>query len=90
MSGSFLTGPPREADEGGQKGGIEGDFPLCDRGRVPPGGATMKGSFLAGKPRPLGWEFQLALFIRSDRRERGNLNLSEDIRDCFSRFVPSQ
>ncbi len=30
----------------------------------------MKGSFLAGKPRPLGWEFQLALFIR--RRPTGS------------------
>lgn len=35
----------------------------------------MKGSFLAGKPRPLGWEFQLALFIRSTHRVRGNLAL---------------
>ena len=34
MSGSFLAGPPREADKGGKRG-IEGDFPLCDRGRVP-------------------------------------------------------
>jgi hypothetical protein len=29
MSGSFLAGPPREADHGGKRG-IEGDFPLCE------------------------------------------------------------
>jgi hypothetical protein len=29
MSGSFLAGPPREADKGGKRG-IEGDFPLCE------------------------------------------------------------
>jgi hypothetical protein len=29
MSGSFLAGPPREADKGGKRG-IEGDFPLYD------------------------------------------------------------
>jgi len=29
MSGSFLAGPPREADKGGKRG-IEGDFLLCE------------------------------------------------------------
>ena len=59
MSGSYLAGPPREADKGGKRG-MEGDFPIC----------------------------ALALFIRSDRKERGNLSVRSSLRDCFVAAAP--
>jgi hypothetical protein len=34
MSGSFLAGPPREADKGGKRG-IEGDFLLTEESIFP-------------------------------------------------------